>query len=249
MCVPMMAHGEMMGLLCLSPGQDNASKPFTTEQITSEERLARTLAEQSALALANLNMRDALKMQSIRDPLTGLFNRRYMEESLDRELRRAERKQFKLGILMIDVDHFKNLNDTFGHEAGDAVLRSFGTLLKDFFRAEDIVCRYGGEEFTVILPETSLAAATKRASELCVSTKQMVVQHRREVLRPVTISIGVAILGEHGTTAASLLSAADSALYQAKEQGRDRVITADTSDRSMRPSTVSSPYCETTPKL
>lgn len=122
MCVPMMAHGEMIGLLCLSPGQDSASKPPTTEQISSEERLARTLAEQSALALANLNMRDALKMQSIRDPLTGLFNRRYMEESFDRELRRAERKQFKLGILMIDVDHFKNLNDTFGHEAGDAVL-------------------------------------------------------------------------------------------------------------------------------
>ena len=119
-------------------------------------------------------------------------------------------------------------------------LRSFGTLLKDFFRAEDIVCRYGGEEFTVILPETSLEAATNRASELCVATKQMVVQHRREVLRPVTISIGVAILGEHGTTTASLLSAADSALYQAKEQGRDRVITADTRDGLMKASTVHS---------
>ncbi len=240
MCVPMMAHGEMIGLLFVSPGQDNASKPLATEQINSDERLARTLAEQSALAMANLNMRDALKAQSIRDPLTGLFNRRYMEESFDRELRHAERKQFKLGILMIDVDHFKNLNDTFGHEAGDAVLRSFGTLLKDFFRAEDIVCRYGGEEFTVILPETTLEAAIKRASALCVATKQLVVQHRREVLRPVTISIGVAILGEHGTTTASLLSAADSALYQAKEQGRDRVITADTRDGLMKPSAVHS---------
>lgn len=131
----------------------------------------------------------------------------------------------------------------------DAVLRSFGTLLKDFFRAEDIVCRYGGEEFTVILPKTSLEAATKRASGLCVSTKQMVVQHRREVLRPVTIFIGVAIPGDHGTTTASLLSAADSALYQAKEQGRDRVTTADTRDRSMKSSPIISTYCETTPKL
>jgi diguanylate cyclase (GGDEF)-like protein len=226
LCVPMMAHGETMGLLHVSPRAAEGAAPARNEQVTSEERLARTVAEQSALALANLNMRDALKMQSIRDPLTGLFNRRYMEESFDRELRRAARKQSALGVLMIDIDHFKKLNDTLGHEAGDAVLRSFGALLKGHFRAEDIVCRYGGEEFTVILPETSLEGAHQRAMDLCSVTRQMLVQHRGQTLQPITISIGVAILAEHGTTAESLLGAADSALYVAKRQGRDRVVIA-----------------------
>jgi diguanylate cyclase (GGDEF)-like protein len=231
MCVPMMAHGETLGLLYVSP---RSGKPLASEQVSSEERLARTLAEQSALALANLNLRDALKMQSIRDPLTGLFNRRYMEESFDRELRRATRKQSTVGILMIDLDHFKDVNDTFGHEAGDAVLRSFGALLKDHFRAEDIVCRYGGEEFTVILPETSLQVAHQRSIALCQATKRMLVQHRGQALRPVTVSVGLAIFGEHGATADTLLSAADSALYLAKQQGRDRVIIAGTGDQTMK---------------
>jgi diguanylate cyclase (GGDEF)-like protein len=229
LCVPMMAHGETMGLLYVSPCSGDAALPLPNEQVTSEERLARTLAEQSALALANLNMRDALKMQSIRDSLTGLFNRRYMEESFEQELRRAARKQSALGVLMIDIDLFKNLNDTLGHEAGDTVLRSFGALLKDHFRTEDIVCRYGGEEFTVILPETSLEATHERSLELCNATRQMLVQHKGQTLRPISISIGVAILGEHGTTSDTLLAAADSALYLAKKQGRDRVVIADKS--------------------
>jgi diguanylate cyclase (GGDEF)-like protein len=224
MCVPMMAHGETLGLLYIDPGLSRTGGRRATEHVISEERLARTLAEQSALALANLNMRDALKTQSIRDPLTGLFNRRYMEESFDRELRRATRKQSTLGILMIDVDHFKSLNDTFGHEAGDAVLRSLGSFLQQHFRAEDIVCRYGGEEFTVILPETTLEAARHRATELCQAVKQMLVQHRGQVLRSISLSVGIAISGEHGSTADSLLHAADSALYLAKKQGRDRVV-------------------------
>jgi PleD family two-component response regulator len=145
----MMAHGEALGLLCLSTSSDNNSEVsiMGTESVSSEERLARTLAEQAALALANLSMRDVLRMQSVRDPLTGLFNRRYMEESLDRELRRSVRNASSLGILMIDIDHFENLNDTFGHEAGDAVLRSLGSLLKTQFRGEDIVCRYGVRSF------------------------------------------------------------------------------------------------------
>jgi diguanylate cyclase (GGDEF)-like protein len=234
MCVPMMAHGETLGLLYVTPAPGNANKTPATEQVSSEERLARTLAEQSALALANLKMRDALKTQSIRDPLTGLFNRRYMEESFNRELRRATRKQSALGILMIDIDHFKSLNDTFGHEAGDAVLRSFGTLLQEHFRAEDIVCRYGGEEFTVILPEASLEAAHQRSVELCQASKRMLVQHRGQTLRPISISVGVAVLGEHGMAADTLLSAADAALYSAKQQGRDRVIIADRRDQPMK---------------
>jgi diguanylate cyclase (GGDEF)-like protein len=176
-------------------------------------------------------MRDVLKMQSVRDPLTGLFNRRYMEESLTRELKRAVRRNSPLGILMIDVDHFKSLNDTFGHEAGDAALRSLGQLLQNGFRAEDIVCRYGGEEFTVILPESSREVAWQRSSELCAAAKQMVVQHRGQPLRSISLSIGIAIFGEHGMTVDSLISAADSALYLAKERGRDQVVLNDPPER------------------
>jgi len=228
MCVPMMAHGEALGLLYLdtkSLDEPNMAV-MSDDPFSSEERLARTLAEQSALALANLNMRDVLKMQSIRDPLTGLFNRRYMEESLDREIKHAIRKKSTIGILMIDVDHFKNLNDTFGHEAGDAVLRSLGTLLKSHFRGEDIVCRYGGEEFTVILPEASTDVARQRSSELCEAVKQMLVQHRGQPLNPISLSVGVATYGEHGTSAEVLVRAADAALYLAKKQGRDQVVVA-----------------------
>ncbi|HWH56761.1 MAG TPA: sensor domain-containing diguanylate cyclase [Terriglobales bacterium] len=228
MCLPMMAHGETLGLLCISPGHKPERRG--TEQINAEERLARALAEQSALALANLKMRDVLQMQSTRDPLTGLFNRRHMEEAFERELRRAARKQTPVCVLMMDVDHFKSLNDTFGHEAGDAVLRSFGGLLKGHFRAEDIVCRYGGEEFTVILSEASLEAAEERSKALCEAARQMLVHHRGKPLRSISISIGVAALGEHGTTTDALLHAADSALYLAKEQGRDRVIIAGRSE-------------------
>jgi diguanylate cyclase (GGDEF)-like protein len=229
MCVPMMAHGEALGLLYIDTQSSPESHPLTigSEPFTAEERLARTLAEQSALALANLKMRDVLKMQSTRDSLTGLFNRRYMEESLDRELKRAVRKSSSLAVLMIDVDHFKSFNDTFGHEAGDAVLRCLGTLLKAQFRGEDIVCRYGGEEFTVILPEASTDVARQRSSALCEASKQMLVQHRGQPLRSISLSIGVAVFGEHGTSADSLLRASDAALYLAKRQGRDQVVVAD----------------------
>jgi diguanylate cyclase (GGDEF)-like protein len=229
MCVPMMAHGEALGLLYIDIGSSTESHPreIVSEPFTAEERLARTLAEQSALALANLNMRDVLKMQSTRDSLTGLFNRRYMEESLDRELKRAVRKSSSLAVLMIDVDHFKSFNDTFGHESGDAVLRCLGTLLKAQFRGEDIVCRYGGEEFTVILPEASTDVARQRSSALCEASKQMLVQYRGQPLRSISLSIGIAVFGEHGTSADSLLRASDAALYLAKAQGRDQVVVAD----------------------
>jgi diguanylate cyclase (GGDEF)-like protein len=153
-----------------------------------------------------------------------------MEESLDRELRRVQRKNSSLVVMMIDVDHFKSLNDMFGHEAGDAALRSLGVLLKGHFRGEDVVCRYGGEEFTVIMPETSTQAAQQRANALCESSKQMVVQHRGQPLRSISLSIGLAAFGEHATSAEPLLRAADSALYMAKKQGRDQVVIAEIPD-------------------
>ena len=120
--------------------------------------MVKTLAEHLALAVANLKLRETLRTQSIRDPLTGLFNRRYMEESLERELRRTIRKKLPLALLMVDVDHFKHFNDTFGHEAGDEILRELARLFQSRLRAEDIACRYGGEEFVLILPDASLLA-------------------------------------------------------------------------------------------
>lgn len=149
-----------------------------------------------------------------------------MEESLDRAVRRTLRKKSSLAVLMIDVDHFKSLNDTFGHEAGDAALQSLGALLKGHFRAEDVVCRYGGEEFTVIMPEASKQSAEQRANALCEAAKQMVVQHRGQPLRSISLSIGIAAFGEHGESGESLISSADTALYAAKTAGRDRVVVA-----------------------
>lgn len=228
MCVPMMAHGEALGLLYLDTGRNETKEAVESpEQLSdSEQRLARTFAEQSALALANLNMREILKMQSVRDPLTGLYNRRYMEESLERELRRASRKNSTIGLMMLDVDHFKRFNDTFGHEAGDSVLRMLGNLLKTQFRGEDVVCRYGGEEFTIILPDASLKITQERAEQLREAVKMDVAQFRGQSLEPVSLSIGVSSFPANGATGDALLRAADAALYRAKEKGRDRVVVA-----------------------
>jgi diguanylate cyclase (GGDEF)-like protein len=226
MCVPMMAHGESLGLLCLDGGTTARSLPDETplQLPDSQQRLARTLAEQAALALANLNLREILRIQSVRDPLTGLYNRRYMEESLDRELHRSIRKKSSLGVMMIDVDHFKRFNDTFGHEAGDLVLRTLANLFRAQLRGEDVACRYGGEEFTMILPEATMEGTRQRAEQLREAANNAVVEFRGKSLDRVTLSIGVSSFPENGNAGEILLRAADAALYRAKEQGRDRVV-------------------------
>ncbi|MBD2005196.1 MULTISPECIES: diguanylate cyclase [Cyanophyceae] len=219
LCVPMMAQGEALGVLYLS---SQALGQFTQ----AKQQLATTVAEHIGLALANLKLHEALKQQSIRDTLTGLYNRRYLEESLEREISRAERKQQSLGIIMIDVDHFKRFNDTFGHEAGDTVLRELGVFLKSHTRGSDIACRYGGEELTLILPETSLEATRERAEAIREGVKHLNLQNRRQSLGSITLSIGVAIFPTHGLTGSAVIRAADAALYRAKQQGRDRVLAA-----------------------
>ena len=218
LCVPMMAQGEALGVLYLSSqvGQFTQAK----------QQLATTVAEHVSLALANLKLHEALQQQSIRDTLTGLFNRRYLEESLEREINRAERKQQSLGIIMIDVDHFKRFNDTFGHEAGDTVLRELGVFLRSHTRASDIACRYGGEELTLILPEASLEATRERAEAIREGVKHLNLQNRRQSLGSITLSIGVAIFPTHGLTGSAVIRSADAALYRAKQQGRDRVLSA-----------------------
>ncbi len=228
LCVPMMAQGEPLGVLHLRGGRSRSSPsdPSLEDARESHQRLAVTVAEHIALALANLKLQETLRSQAIRDPLTGLFNRRYMEESLEREVRRAGRSATPLGIIMLDIDHFKRFNDELGHEAGDTLLSALCTFLRAHIRAEDIACRYGGEEFTLILPEASLDATRERAEQLREGVRLLRVPYRGDVLGPVTLSLGVATFPDHGASGHALLLAADAALYRAKHEGRDRLVVA-----------------------
>jgi diguanylate cyclase (GGDEF)-like protein len=187
--------------------------------------LALTVAEHLALSLGNLKLQEALRHQAIRDPLTGLFNRRFMLETLERELYRMQRKESPLGVIMVDIDHFKRFNDTFGHAAGDAVLSALGRVLLAHVRKEDVACRYGGEEFTLILPETSQETACDRAEKLRQLVHGLHLEHHGQSLGAITISLGVAVYPQHGEDPEALLRAADVALYEAKHAGRDRVVT------------------------
>jgi diguanylate cyclase (GGDEF)-like protein/PAS domain S-box-containing protein len=171
--------------------------------------------------LQHVNM--LLQEQAIRDPLTGLHNRRYLDETLPRELQRAERAGQPVGVIMLDIDHFKRFNDTYGHDAGDALLQTMGTFLQRNTRGDDIACRYGGEEFTLVLPGASLADARQRAEELREGIQSLSVEHQGQPLGAVTASLGVAVFAAHGTTTDALVRAADQALYQAKRNGRNRV--------------------------
>ncbi len=224
-CIPLVAHGEALGVLYLQ--SQTGSKGAARLRDEGTQRLARTMAEQISLALANIRLRETLRRQSIRDPLTGLFNRRYMEETLERELRRGQRGGCPMGVIMGDLDHFKHFNDSFGHDAGDVLLRELGHLMQTTFRTEDIVCRYGGEEFALILPEASLEETHQRAEHLREAAKRLRVIHRGQVLGPVTLSLGVAAYPEHGAVGEALLRSADAALYRAKAEGRDRVKVAE----------------------
>jgi diguanylate cyclase (GGDEF)-like protein len=224
-CIPMVAQGDAMGVVSIViPNLHEAGADDDTLQ--SKQDLAVSLTEQISLAFANLMLRETLKYQSVRDPLTGLFNRRHMEEALERELLRSARTTKPVSVLMADIDHFKQFNDTFGHEAGNVLLRELGSLLSSQVRGGDIACRYGGEEFLLILAEVGLQAASERAAKLAEQVRLMHVRHHGETLRRVTLSIGVAEYPRHGTTAALLVNAVDEALYKAKAQGRDRIVTA-----------------------
>ncbi len=167
-----------------------------------------------------------LREQSIRDHLTGLFNKRYLEETLEREVQRAARKQLPLGIVMLDVDYFKHINDTLGHAAGDTLLKELGKLLQEQIRYADIACRQGGDEFVLILPEASLKATKKRADDLLNKIRQLHVEYKDQILETVTISIGVAAFPNHGSTGKEVMESADAALYQAKDNGRDCIVLA-----------------------
>jgi diguanylate cyclase (GGDEF)-like protein/PAS domain S-box-containing protein len=217
-CVPMMAQGETIGMLHLC--RERSGFPEAVQQ------LAVTVAENISLALANMRLRETLRHQAIRDPLTGLYNRRYMEESLDREIRRATRHHMTLGVVMLDLDHFKRFNDTFGHAAGDMLLRELGSVLKMHLRGEDIACRYGGEEFTLIILDANLDTVVGRAEQIRDAVTHLSVLYRGQTLDTVSISMGVALFPTNGTTGEALVRVADQALYQAKAAGRDCVVVA-----------------------
>lgn len=219
LCVPMMAQSEALGVLYLT-------QPANAGLTEARQRLAVAMAEHIAMALSNLRLHETLRSQSIRDPLTGLFNRRFMEESLALELRRAVRNQRPLGVIMLDLDQFKRFNDAHGHDAGDTLLRELSTLVQTNIRGEDIACRYGGEEFTLILPEGSAEVTQQRAEALREAIKRLDVLHRGQPLGRVTASLGVAVFPGHGRTGEALLQAADAALYLSKDAGGDRVTTA-----------------------
>jgi diguanylate cyclase (GGDEF)-like protein len=219
LCVPLAAHNEMIGVLTF----DGERAPTADER-----RIALAAAEQLSLALANLRLKETLRTQSIRDPLTGLFNRRYLEVSLERELQRAARRSQTLAVLMLDIDHFKRFNDSHGHEAGDALLAQFAEVLKHAARAEDIACRYGGEEFTVILLEADAATALRRAETIRQATADMSLTWRNQQMPHVTVSIGVAVFPRDSQTPNDLLHRADGALYLAKKAGRNRIASAET---------------------
>jgi diguanylate cyclase (GGDEF)-like protein/PAS domain S-box-containing protein len=186
----------------------------------------RDISERKQAQDALLRSQALLREQSVRDHLTGLFNRRYMEETLERELLRAARKQLSLGIIMLDVDNLKQFNDTWGHAAGDDILRELGSLLLRQVRGEDIACRYGGDEFILVLPDASLEVTRERAEMICKYAEQFHLQFEGQSLAAVTLSLGVAVFPEDGATSTGILRAVDAALYRAKHEGRGRVVVA-----------------------
>ena len=218
-CIPMQAHGDTLGLFVISAG----SRDSLTEH---EFRTLRGISEQASLAVSNLKLQHRLLNQSIRDPLTGLFNRRYLEETMEREFARAERNGLPVSALVLDIDHFKKFNDTQGHDAGDAVLVHFAQVLAKAARKEDVAARYGGEEFVLLLPGATAEMAEKRGNEICAATRAMKVSLGKGLVGAVTVSIGVATFPEFGAKPDQLLTSADEALYDAKQNGRDQTRKA-----------------------
>ncbi|MGA2949798.1 MAG: diguanylate cyclase [Candidatus Sulfotelmatobacter sp.] len=233
LCVPMVAQGNTIGVLHLEfESATRLRYASGTESFReSHQQLASSVASQIALSLAGLQLRESLREQSIRDPLTRLFNRRFLEESLERELQLASRKKQSVAVLFIDLDHFKRFNDTFGHDAGDMVLQSLADLFRNFFRATDICCRYGGEEFAIILPESTSQEAAIRSDSLRCEVKRLRLHYKKQTLGQITLSVGVVAFPEHGLTSVELLTIADKCLYESKARGRDVVTVGSSTKR------------------
>ena len=226
-CVPVMTSEGPIGLMTLCC-------PYTKGDATGEAKrhyekskaLIESISDRIGTALSNVRLRQRLHEESIRDPLTKLFNRRFMTEALDWEIRKSNRNQAPLSVIMADIDHFKHFNDTYGHDAGDFVLREISKTMKLHVREEDVVCRYGGEEFILILASADTRMAIKRAETIRKKIRNLKLKHKEEALGTITMSFGVATYPNHALEIDALITRADEALYSAKEGGRDRVEQA-----------------------
>lgn len=221
-CYPLIAYGEITGLFHVviqeMPGEtDSKSIPASIEQTLL------MFTEQVSLSISNLELHQKLKHLAIHDPLTGLYNRHYLEETFEREIHRAKRKNSKLGIIMMDIDHFKIFNDTYGHSAGDTVLKEFGRFINASFRVEDFCCRYGGEEFFVLLSDVDPREFREKCDKIRHDIENIQITYRDMPLKNITATIGAALYPEHGETASQLIESADKALYRGKKAGRNRV--------------------------
>ncbi|MSQ52892.1 MAG: diguanylate cyclase [Betaproteobacteria bacterium] len=223
-CLPVQGQGQVLGMLHL---EVNMSREIPREARDALERRMRAVVDRIGPALANLKLRDSLRSMSLRDALTGLYNRRYMDDALQREIHRVGRSGKPVSLIMIDIDHFKRFNDTYGHDAGYYVLAAVAQVLPKNLHSSDLACRYGGEELTVVLPEASLACAIERAGILREAIRALSLRHREQTLPVLTASFGVASFPGHGANATELMKAADQALYRAKHLGRDQVCAAE----------------------
>jgi diguanylate cyclase (GGDEF)-like protein len=226
MCVPLIVQSDLMGLTWITLAHPELADGKTDAPMNGKQQLAVTLSEQIALALSNIRLRENLRQQTIRDALTGLYNRRFLEESLNREMARCKRNGTVFGVLMMDLDHFKRINDTFGHDAGDSVLRSIAQALQENSRESDIACRFGGEEFIIVLPDTGREGAAIRAERILAVVRGLHVTHNDKPLGSITVSLGLAMYPQNGETVKAIVQSADKALYAAKGAGRDRLVMA-----------------------
>jgi diguanylate cyclase (GGDEF)-like protein len=223
LCLPLHAQGETLGVLYLLDGAVHGAASYEG-RMGEKSKLAKILADNVGLGIANLKLRESMRNLSIRDPLTGLFNRRYLHEALAQEQHRTRRNGAQLAVVMVDIDHFKQFNDKFGHDGGDAVLRSLGAFFKNNVRKSDVVCRHGGEEFALILSPSTAEGARQRAEQIRVDGALLTVHHANHDLGAITLSLGVAMFPDHGSDGEAMIKAADIALYQAKHAGRNRVV-------------------------
>jgi diguanylate cyclase (GGDEF)-like protein len=229
LCVPLIAQGETLGLLYLENGTF-LERPLLASGPAQQAKLKRraiAVGVRVSLALANLRLREMLRSQSIRDPLTGLYNRRYLEESLNRELRRSVRAKRPVSVVMLDLDNFKHFNDTFGHQAGDLILKEVANLLATRLRAGDLACRFGGEEFSLVLCEADVQGTLTCVNGICEAVKHLSIEYRGQTLGRITVSAGIANFPMHHHNMDDLIAAADTALYKAKNSGRDCVVIYD----------------------
>ena len=219
LCLPLVVRGETLGLLCLIHAIPGNNGP-----LANQRQLAVMVGETVKLSLSNLRLREKLREQATRDLLTGLFNRRYLDETLPRELSQAQRRKAPLCVVTLDIDRFKNFNDTFGHGPGDSLLHELGRMLREHLREGDILCRYGGDEFVIVLPDSSMADTLKRVEQIRGFVRQLQVQYGEQLLGAITFSAEIAQAQEGKATASELLRAADEALYSAKQAGRDQTV-------------------------